>query len=278
MRRPDPGSPVWVDGRQASQEEALLPLDDPGFQSGLGLFETLALRKGRTLDLDLHLDRLAAGAARIGVEMPRARLGEDARNAAASGPACGWLKIVLTGGGRSFVFFGTMDPAEEGRAATAALLPWHRSRRDPLAGLKTLSYAGNVLGLGYAQDRGADEGLWLNDRGHLAEGCTSNLFVARGRRLFTPGAGEGILPGIVRGRVIEFLRKEGLVLHEGRLRTRQLQRATEAFLTSSLRGVRALVEVGGRPVGSGRPGPLTRHIADGVGRLRWTAAAETARA
>jgi branched-subunit amino acid aminotransferase/4-amino-4-deoxychorismate lyase len=148
------------------------------------------------------------------------------------------------------------------------LLPWRRHRRDPLAGLKTLSYAANARGLEEARRRGADEGLWLNDRGHLVEGCASNLFVVRHARLYTPSPADGILAGVVREIVLDVARSVGLVVHEGRLRLRRLERADEAFLTSSVRGVRPLVALGGSPVGPGRPGPWTRRIREEVGRRR----------
>jgi branched-subunit amino acid aminotransferase/4-amino-4-deoxychorismate lyase len=200
---------------------------------------------------------------------PAGTLRACALEAAGDGaPACGWVKIVLTGGGRSFVFRGAMDRDEEGSSASAVLLPWRRNADDPLAGLKTLNYAGNLIGLDLARRRGADEGLWVNTRGHLAEGCTSNLFVVHAGKLFTPGLREGILPGVVRGLAITAARRLGCPVHEGRLRLPRLARASEAFLTSSLRGVRPLVRFQGRPVGSGRPGAWTRRIAAEVARAR----------
>lgn len=270
MRVPEGTDDCWVDGRRVTVSEARLPIDDPAVQAGLGLFETIALREGRLLELDLHLDRMLAGAVRLGLEVPRRdALRADALEAAGAGaPECGWLKIVLTGGGRSFVFRGTMDAGEEGRSVSAVLLPWRRNAKDPLDGLKTLNYAGNLVGLDLARRRGADEGLWVNTRGHLAEGCTSNVFVVRGGKLFTPGLREGILPGVVRGLAIAAARRLGCPVHEGRLRLPRLARANEAFLTSSLRGVRPLVRFEGGPVGKGCPGPWTRRIAAEVARAR----------
>ncbi len=161
-----------------------------------------------------------------------------------------------------------MDPSEEGRSVRAVLLPWRRCPSDVLSGLKSLSYASNVLGLEEAQRRGAEEGIWLNTRGHLAEGCSANLFVVKRRAVFTPGAREGILPGIVRGLAIEAARALGYLLHEGKVRLPRLLGADEAFLTSSTRGVRPVVEFEGRPVGRGRPGPVTAAIAAEVRRRR----------
>jgi branched-chain amino acid aminotransferase len=270
LRVPQTTDACWIDGRAVRAGEASISISDPAVQSGLGLFETIALREGHLLELDLHLDRLFQAAAKLGLETPsRDALCATALEAAGVGaPDCAWLKIIVTGGGRSVIYRGAMDPAEEGRSVTAVLLPWRRNLHSPLAGLKTLSYAGNVLGLELARSRGADEGLWLNTRGHLAEGCTSNLFVLRGRRLFTPAVRDGILPGVIRGLVLAAARRLGCPVHEGKLRLPRLHGAGEAFLTSSLRGLRPLVALDGRKIGRGLPGPLTRRLATEVARVR----------
>ncbi len=102
----------------------------------------------------------------------------------------------------------------------------------------------------------------------MAEGCTTNVFVVERTKLFTPAPRDGILPGIVRGRVLEVARERGLILHEGKLRLQRLERAREAFLTSSLGEVRPLVRYQGRPVGNGQPGSLTRALAAEVRKRR----------
>jgi branched-subunit amino acid aminotransferase/4-amino-4-deoxychorismate lyase len=269
VRIPDADAPCWLDGRRVVAAEAGLSLDDPAVQCGLGLFETIALRDGALLELDEHLDRLCAGIAALGLDAPpRAALRAHALAALDGAPACGWVKVLVSGAGRSIVYRGAMDPAEEGRPASAVLLPWRRNPADPLAGLKTLNYAANRLGTEEARRRGADEGLWLNVRGRLAEGCSSNLFVVRGRGLFTPALGEGVLPGVMRGLVLGEARALGIPTWEVRLRLERLERASEAFLTSSLRGVRPLVRFEGRPVGRGTPGPVTARLAAAVAARR----------
>lgn len=272
MRIPQQPLPAWVDGQRATTEEIRLTVADPAFHVGLGLFETLAARKGRVLDLRPHLDRLAQAADGLDVPLPEAaQLGQWARDVAASEHLrCGWVKIVATRGGRCFVFGGPMDPAEEGSAVSAVLVPWKRNPADPLCALKTLNHAPSVLGLEYAQRRGADEGLWLNTRGLLAEGCTSNVFVVRRGKLYTPAVREGILPGIVRSLAMRAAAEAGRIVHVGKVRLERLRHAEEAFLTSSLRGIRPLIRFEGRPVGNGRPGKWTRRMAEAVARMRQT--------
>jgi branched-subunit amino acid aminotransferase/4-amino-4-deoxychorismate lyase len=266
-----PGSSgIWrVDGRTVDPSSPQLPLSDPGLLAGVGLFETFAVRGGRALDLEAHLDRMAGGASRLGVALPeRQELGQEVGCTAAALGRRGWLKLVVTAAGRVVVLGDRIDDGEGTAPASAVLLPWRRSLHDPLAGLKTLSCAANLLGRAEAARRGADEGLWLNARGHLAEGSASNLFVVSGGRLCTAGERDGILPGVVRAVVLTAAARLSIPTRVGKLRLERLERAREAFLTSSLVGVRPLVRFEGRAIGSGAPGPLTRRLAVEVARLR----------
>lgn len=270
MAFPVPEDDVLLDGAWIPAREASIAIADPGVQAGLGVFETLAVRQGLATEIEDHSARLRRGAGRLGIPLPSPETLTawivDAAARVASDH--GWLKVIATRGGRVAVFGGGMDPADVGRAATAILLPWRRSPSDPLAGIKTLNYAPFVIGLEDARRRGADEGLWCNTRGHLAEGCASNLFVVSRRRIFTAAPRDGILPGVTRDHAIAVARDLGLLVHEGKLRMKRLLGADEAFLTSSLRGVRPLVVFEGRPVGRGVRGPITQEIASGVAARR----------
>lgn len=277
MTFPVPEGRVWWNGRLVPSEEATVGLADPGVQSGLGVFETLAVRDAVPLELGQHLERLRSSACELAVPLPAAAelARAAARIAAEVDGGFGWLKILATRGGSCFVYGGRMDPADEGRPASAILLGWRRGPKDPLVGVKSSSYADRLLGLELAQRRGADEGLWLNVRGHLTEGCQSNLFVVRRRKVFTPAVREGILAGVVRGLAIEAARRLGMAVHETRVRLQRLEDADEAFLTSSLRGVRPLIRFEGKPVGTGEAGPLTLAIAAEVRKLRQPAPLRT---
>jgi branched-chain amino acid aminotransferase len=266
----NPCGRVWLDGRFLHPSEATVPVTDPAVQFGLGVFETIVVHEGRALERRAHVDRLCACAKALGVPLPVPNdlLAALDRAAAGVGNGLGWLRVIASRSGRCAVFAGRMDPSEEGRSARAVLLPWRRSPADVLSGLKSLNYAANVLGLEEARRRGADEGIWLNTRGHVAEGCSANLFVVKRRAIYTPAARDGILPGIVRGIAIKAARGLGFVFHEGKVRLPRLLGADEAFLTSSTRGVRPLVEFEGKPVGRGQPGPVTAVIAAEVRRLR----------
>ncbi len=262
--------PVWLDGTIAPAEDASVRMTDPAVQAGLGVFETIAVRNGVPVELSEHLRRLENGAAVLSVPLPeRVALERGARAIAASVVGgYGWLKVSALRSERCIVFGGRMDPLDEGRSVSAVLLRWRQNPHDAIAGLKTLNYANHILGLEEARRRGADEGIWRNTRGHLAECCTSSLFLVHRRTIYTPAISDGILPGITRGTVLHAARNLGIRVHEGKIRVRRLEQADEAFLSSSLRAIRPLIRVDARPVGDGEPGPVTRAVAAEVERLR----------
>lgn len=270
MSHPEPEGAVWIDGILAEAAAAVVPLRDLGVQSGMGVFETLAVRRGLPVDLEEHLRRLERSGAFLSVPLADRDTIEGAVRAVALRvpDGHGWLKIVALRGGHAAVWGGSSPRAEEGASARAILLPWRRSRRDPLAGVKSTSYATFVVGLEYARSRGADEGLWRNDRGRVTEGCASNLFAIRGRSLLTPALREGILDGVTRGKAIAAAREIGMAVHEVSLRVPRLVNAEEAFLSSSTRGIRPLLAVDGKTIGSGEPGGFTMAIARATARLR----------
>jgi len=100
----------------------------------------------------------------------------------------------------------------------------------------------------------------LNERGFVAEGSTSNIFLVVAGKLITPSEESGILPGITREAVLELAHTLGIEAVEGEIPLAGLFQAEEAFLTNSLIEVMPLREVDGGPIGSGRPGPVTRRL------------------
>jgi branched-chain amino acid aminotransferase len=141
-----------------------------------------------------------------------------------------------------------------------ALVPWTRNERAATAGLKTTSYADNVVALRWAHDRGAAEALFLNTRDEVCEGTGSNVFFARDGVLVTPALSSGCLGGITRELLIEWLRADGLDVVEAVCRLDELRGALEAFLTSSTRRVQPIGALDGVAYPSA-PGPLTSRAA-----------------
>jgi branched-chain amino acid aminotransferase len=145
---------------------------------------------------------------------------------------------------------------EIGVACDVITVPWPRNERGALAGLKTTSYAENVLALGYAKDRGGSEAIFANTAGNLCEGTGTNVFVVTGGRLLTPPLSAGCLAGVTRGLVIEWAGAG-----EADMALDALGAADEAFLTSTTRDVQPVRTVNGVPLPAA-PGPVTRRAAE----------------
>jgi branched-chain amino acid aminotransferase len=145
--------------------------------------------------------------------------------------------------------------------AVAIVATTRQNEGSPLSRVKSLSYLNHVLARIEAREAGADEALLLNGRGDLAESASSNLFAVRAGTLVTPPVESGCLPGTARAVVLETAPRLGLTVALSPLSLPELLDADEAFLTNSLMEVMPLARVGDRPIGSGRPGPVTARLA-----------------
>ena len=151
------------------------------------------------------------------------------------------------------------DAYRSGMRAVTVSFP--RNHLSPLVRLKSLNCLENVLGRREAMAAGADEGIFFNTRGELAEGTVSNVFLLfDGDRLVTPPVGSGLLPGIAREIVLAVGGALGLAVSEEAARRRDFENAREAWLTNSLLEVMSLVSLDGVPVGNGRPGEIACRV------------------
>ncbi len=200
---------VWVDGRLLDDPGApVLRVTDHGLTVGDGVFEAIKVVDGHPFALTRHLRRMARSAAGLGLPAPPT---DDVRRGVqavlgAEHVALGKLRITYTGGvaplgsGRGdnpptlVVVADHMEPAPQ--ATSVVTVPWPRNERGVLAGLKTTSYAENVVALAYAQQRGGTEAIFANLAGRLCEGTGSNVFYVVGGELRTPSLASGCLAGI----------------------------------------------------------------------------------
>ncbi|MFJ9630503.1 aminotransferase class IV [Streptomyces sp. NPDC101175] len=254
---------IWLDGGLQDIESARVSVFDHGLTVGDGIFETVKATEGRTFALTRHLDRLTRSARGLGLPDPdldEVRQGCAAVLAANPLPF-GRLRITYTGG------HGPLgsDRGEHGPTLVVALgeakrrpdstavvtVPWTRNERGALAGLKTTSYAENVVALARAHQHGASEALFANTVGQLCEGTGSNVFVVLDGEIHTPPVTSGCLAGITRALTAEWTGAK-----ETDLPLDVLERADEVFLTSSLRDVQAVHLLDDRQL-PGVAGPVT---------------------
>jgi branched-chain amino acid aminotransferase len=149
-----------------------------------------------------------------------------------------------------------VEVAIVGRTRFAPAMP--TSTVDPQ--VKSGNYLGSVIAIAEARKRNAYEAILCDNIGRITEGSSSNFFIVNGRRVTTPPLSVGLLEGITRKKVMEILRAEKIGLAEQPLWPIDLQRADEAFLTSSVRGVLPITRVDGHPLGNGKVGPITTRV------------------
>lgn len=268
---------IWLNGSLRPVDQTPLELER-GFLYGDGLFETIRVYGGTPFMLGEHISRLTAGAALLGFAAAlRPKDLEEAveRTIAANGVEDGGVRLtVIRGRGAGLypvetgpptvlvtVRVGTPYPPElYARGFRTAVVSFPRNERSPLVFLKSLNFLENILGKKEAAASAADEGLFLNTVGDLCEGTTSNVFLVEQETVVTPAVSSGLLPGITRKIVLQVACEAGFRVEECAVRPERLFTAREAFLTNSLLEVMPLVTVGGRPVGTGRPGPAAQFF------------------
>lgn len=261
---------AWVNGRLLDAADPVLRADDHGLTVGDGVFETCKVVRGEVFALTRHLVRLGLSAKALGLPEPdldRIRAGAAELLAAEDPIGFGRLRITLTGGtgplgserlpgsGTCVLQVAAQDPPPT--TGAAVLAPWVRNERGAVTGVKTTSYAENVVALAYARERGATEALLANTRGELCEGTGSNVFVAVDGELVTPPLSAGPLAGISRALLLEWAVGSDLRVREASLPVEVLGTAGEILLTSSIKDVQPLHAMDGRELGG--PGPLGRR-------------------
>jgi branched-chain amino acid aminotransferase len=288
---------VHVNGRIVPEAEASISVFDHGFLYGEGIYETLRTYDRDPFLLDRHLSRLRHSAALIALDVPMSDegLAGALADTMAAHPALdeAYIRILLTRGvgelsyslaacpAPSLVIIVKpfVPPAERtfAEGIAIALVGVRRNHPDALNPLiKSNNLLNNALAMQEAYRQGADEALMLNQSGEIAEGSQSNVFVVRRGEALTPPLSAGLLPGITREFVLELMDAAGVPGGESVLTPEDLAAADEVFITGTTREITPVVSVDGRPVGDGRPGPVTgrlmaefRTAVDAVRASRW---------
>jgi branched-chain amino acid aminotransferase len=269
-----------VNGIVVPAEEARVSVLDNGFAFGDSVYEVLRTYSGRAFEPGRHFRRLRASAARLGIVLPApdASLLEQVDGLLArAGSGESYIRIIVSRGlgDCSYNFDKVVGPTivmiqkplppypawhyEDGiKVAAVGVRRNHPKALDPA--IKSSNLLNNILAVREAQSRGAEEPVLLNQEGFVAEGASTNVFLARGGTLLTPPLSAGILAGITREVVLELAKHLGVPSREEPLHLEDLLAADEAFMTSTTREVVPVRQVDEAPVGGGRPGPLTRRV------------------
>lgn len=264
---------VWVDGELNVGGEARIAALDHAVTVGDAAFETLKVVDGVPFAPTRHLRRLQRSLAGLGLPpADEAVLAGGIKEVLAAGEPLpfGRLRYTVSSGvgplgsdrgGAPLTYIVTASPAPRPPASAAVVtVPWTRNERAASAGLKTTSYADNVIALAYAKERGAMEAIFANTRDELCEATGSNIFVVRHGELWTPPLSSGCLAGVTRELTLEWARDAGVVTREEALPMSLAREVDEVFITSTTRDVLAVHRWD--EVTYAAPGPLTARLAE----------------
>ncbi len=253
---------------------------DHGFLFGDSVYEVVSTLNNQPCFLDKHLTRLYASAQAISLKIPHDKewLREQLENTlVASGNDESYIRIIVTRGVGEInidpsscehpnIILMVMDVTEYPKPCyekgiRVALVSIKRNPRDALnPNIKTGNYLNNVLAKMEADRLGAQDAIMVNPWGYLTEGTTSNLFFVCEGHILTPSVDCGILSGITREMVIQLAKENGFYMEEGKWPGEELYKADEIFLTGTLKRVMPVSHLDGRPVGLGKPGPITLKL------------------
>lgn len=267
---------VYVNGRYVAENEASVSIFDRGFLFADGIYEVTAVLDGKLVDFERHCDRLerCLGELQITSGMDRAALkklhGELVeRNSLRDGMV--YLQVTRGAADRDFTFpegvdatvvaftqkkeLRNPDMARTGvKVVTVPEIRW--ARRD----IKSVALLAQVLGKQAAKEQGAFEG-WMVEDGKVTEGTSSTAFIVKeDGKLVTRELSTSVLPGVTRLAIIDLLGEMDLELEERAFTPDEAYGAQEAFLTSASTLVAPIVEIDGRRIGGGQPGPIARRL------------------
>lgn len=254
---------VWLDGELLSDREAVIPFESRGVLYGAGCFETFRVSRGRFLHLSRHLERMKKGMQWLGSNRLAPAARQDLADAIhnlleANGleRSDALVRIQASlGGGRGYEpdpeekvhLLMTADPLKRS-GARGLKLTFVRTRTVPAISRPCDLKLSNTLHFMAARREafaaGADDAILLTSEGHLAETSVANLFWKKGERIRTPSAECDILPGIMRGTLLELLRHEGLSPEEGRFLPDELADADLVWVTNAVKGFEPVEQIG----------------------------------
>lgn len=271
---------IWLDGKLVEQEEAKISVFDHGLLYGDGVFEGIRVYDGRIFEMDAHIKRLyeSARAIRLPIQLSRSELADAMQKTVeANGITNGYIRLLVTRGvgtlglnpfvckNSSIIIIADNiqlypeELYEKGMKIISATTVRNHTLAIPPQ-VKSLNYLNNILAKIEALDSNAPEAIMYNHEGFVAEATGDNVFIVKDGIVYTPPAEAGALGGITRRIVINLAQEENIRVVETNLTRFDLYVCDEFFLTGTAAEVIGIVEIDGRIVGDGKPGPVTKLL------------------
>ena len=271
------GLKIWLDDKLVDETDARISVFDHGLLYGDGVFEGIRVYNRRIFELEAHIKRLYESAKAIRLVMPMSKdklIATVEKTTEANGVIDGYIRLVVTRGvgtlglnpficegGRLFIIADNIqlypeELYEKGMKVISATTV----RNHPLAlppQVKSLNYLNSILAKIEALDNDVPEAIMYNHEGYVAEATADNVFIVRNACVYTPPVEAGALEGITRGVVIKLAKEENLEVVEKNLTRCDLYICDEFFLTGTAAEVIGIVNIDGRIIGDGKPGPIT---------------------
>jgi D-alanine transaminase len=270
---------AYVNGRYLPRHAAMVHVEDRGYQFSDGVYEVCEVKGGRIIDERRHMARLQRSLDELRIPMPiapaalalvlretirRNRVHDGivylqitrgvARRDHAFPPPGTTPSLVVTA--RNLDHAAIERLAREGIAVIT--VPENRWAR---VDIKAVALLPNVLAKQVAREQGAKEAWFVDARGEVTEGASTNAWiVTAGGQVITRPADNGILRGITRSVLIDAIKAQGLAFEERGFTIAEAHAAREAFVTSASQTVMPVVRIDGQPVGSGTPGPVATSL------------------
>ncbi len=272
---------VYLNGQFVPEEEAKISVFDHGLLYGDGVFEGIRAYNGYVFKLDRHIERLYDSAKAIALEIPLSK--EQMTQAIletlrVNKLRSAYIRPIVTRGpgdlgvdprrchGKPSVIiivkeWKSLYGEEISQRGLRAIVASTRARSpDSLSqNIKSLNYLSNIMAKIEANHVGADEAIMLDSNGFVAEGTADNVFIVKGGKIFVPPTMTN-LPGITRETVIELAQQEGIPVREEFFGVPMLYAADECFITGTAAEIAPIIEVDGRTIGTGKPGPITQRL------------------
>lgn len=267
---------VYLNGAFVREEDARISVFDRGLLFADGVYEVVAALDGKLVDFPAHMERLADSLAALEIagapsaeEILEAHREVVARNELREGLV--YTQVTRGSADRDFlyenglapnVFLFTQakdiaaNPVAARGAKVKSVLDLRWARRD----IKSISLLAQVMAKREAQVAGADEALLVTEDGMVNEGGSSSAHIVRRGGIVTRPLSRDILAGVTRAALMALAREEGMGLEERAFSLREAMEAEECFLTAASLPVCPVVEIDGRAVGGGAPGPLAQRL------------------
>lgn len=271
---------IFMNDRLVPAEQAMVSVYDHGLLYGDGVFEGIRVYNKNVFLLAEHVERLyeSARAIRLVIPMTPAQMTEAVeKTCAANSIVDGYVRLVVTRGAGALgldirktanpqviVIAATIKMYSEElyqqglKIITASTIRNHPAALSPR--IKSLNYLNNIMAKIEGTDAGCEETLMLNHKGDIAECTGDNIFIVKRGILKTPPTDAGILEGITRNCVLQLADKAKIPVQEVTLQRHDVYTADECFLTGTAAEVIAVVEIDGRKIGAGVPGPITQDL------------------